>query len=160
MVVAALRKFADGANEKRVSELELSLELLDDLLELHALQYRPGAVFAVVLDWLKSRGGRPDGVVEKVRLPESGDPHILCFGPALNRSFLRCMRRAHAVAPYRIEEFRSETRVYAYDPNHPKDRGRYISFESNGGFAYDGFSTANGWGITRLPLSALGARPR
>ena len=51
---------------------------------------------------------------------ESPDPHVLCFGPALNRRFFSCLMRAHAVVPYWIEE----GQVCIYDPNHPRDRSR------------------------------------
>lgn len=155
MVVAALREFSAGRGRGRMSELPLSPDLLDELFSLHARQYRPKAVLAVVLDWLRSVGGRPDGVANRIRLPESGDPHVLCFGPGANRSFFRCLRRAHAVAPYRIEEVADETRLFVYDPNYPKDRDRHISFR-DGGFRYGGFASEEGWGISLLPLSALG----
>ncbi len=91
----------------------------------------------------------------------SPDPHVLCFGPALNRRFLSCFLRAHAVAPYRVEE----GRVYVYDPNHPGDRGRFVEFWQDGAgkgveFAYGGFRSREGWGITLVPLSALGESGR
>jgi hypothetical protein len=159
MVAASLREFSKGADGRRLSEVEFSPALLDELFDLHIRQFHPRAVLAVVRDWLKSGGGKPDGVPERIRLPEDGnlrgDPHILCFGSALNRSFLHCMRHAHAVAPYRVERLSDETRVYVYDPNHPRSRNRCISFGRNGGFRYGGFSTEGGWGITLLPLRAF-----
>jgi hypothetical protein len=58
---------------------------------------------------------------------------------------------AHAVVPYRVEG----TRVYIYDPNHPRDRGRFIEFWRGGvEFAYDGFRSREGWGISLVPFSA------
>lgn len=163
MAAAALCEFLNGSGGRLLSEMELSPELLDGLFAFHTRQYRPKAIAAVVFDWLKSGGGRPDGIPGRVRFPDDGklcsDPHILCFGPALNLSFLYCMRHAHAVAPYRVERSPDETRVYVYDPNHPKSRGRYVSFGRDGGFRYGGFSSEGGWGITLLPLCALGGRP-
>ncbi|MBA2376785.1 MAG: hypothetical protein H0V75_11780 [Rubrobacter sp.] len=157
---------AEGANAGRLSELPLSPEILDELFVLHARQFRPKAILAVVLDWLKNGGGKPDGVPRRIRLPEGGDPHgdphILCFGPRMNRGFFRCMRHAHAVVPYRIENAPDESRVFVYDPNYPKSRSRYVSFGRDGGFRYGGFSSEGGWGITLLPLSAIspiGGRP-
>lgn len=156
MSVASLCGFSEG---RRLSKLELSPELLNELFTLHARQYRPKAVFAVVREWARSGGGRPDRVPGRLRLPESGDPHILCFGPRMNRSFVRCMRRAHAVAPYRVESLSDEVLVYVYDPNYPGDRGRRVSFGRDGGFQYGAFSSDHGWGITLLPISAIGEPP-
>jgi hypothetical protein len=45
--------------------------------------------------------------------------------------------------PYRIEE----GRVYVYDPNHPRDRERFVKF-MHGEFEYSGFRSREGWGIT------------
>jgi len=66
-----------------------------------------------------------------------------------------------------MEDADWETRVYVYDPNYPKDRGRYIIFRRGGSkrvdeFEYEGFGTRQGWGISLFPLSAIGdtARPR
>ncbi len=78
------------------------------------------------------------------------NPHVLCFGPAPNRRFLYCLARAHAVVPYRIEE----ERVYVYDPNHPRDRERFVTF-THGEFEYGGFRSREGWGVTLVPSSAL-----
>lgn len=159
MAAAALCEFLNGSGGRLLSEAELSPELLDRLFALHSRQYRPKAILTVILDWLKSGGGKPDGVPERVRLPEDGnlrsDPHIICFGPALNRSFLYRMRHAHAVAPYRVERSPDEIRVYVYDPNYPKHRGRYVAFGRDGGFRYGGFASDGGWGITLLPLLAF-----
>lgn len=157
MVVAALREFSRG--ERSLAELPLSEGLLEELISLHSRQYRPRAILAVSLDWLANGGGSPEGVPARLRLPESEDPHVLCFGPRANREFFRCMRKAHAVAPYRVEESPDETRVHVYDPNHPGSRDRRVSFPKGGGFRYGGFSSEGGWGITLLPLSALGERP-
>jgi hypothetical protein len=159
IVAAALREFVDDRGERSLPELPLSPELLDELFAFHVRQYRPKVVFAVVLEWMRSGGGKPEGVPRRLRVPESGDPHILCFGPRMNRSFLRCMRHAHAVAPYRIERLPNEVRVYVYDPNYPKSRSRHVSFGASGGFRYGGFSSEGGWGITPLPLFAIGGRP-
>jgi len=99
--------------------------------------------------------------MDRLHLPgESPDPHVLNFGPAPNGSFFRCLYRAHAVVPYRVEGGGGERRLYVYDPNYPGDRGRYVSF-CGGGLGYGGFSSGSGWGITLVPLSAIGntARP-
>ncbi len=159
MAAAALHEFSKGSDGRLLSELPLSSGLLDELLALHARQYRPSTIATVILDWLKNGGGKPDGILFRIRLPESGGPRILCFGPRLNRSFLRCMRQAHAVVPYRMESSPDGIRVHVYDPNYPKSRSRYVSFGEDGGFRYGGVSAENGWGITLLPLSALGGRP-
>lgn len=161
MAAAALRGFVDDRSGGFLPELSLSPGLLDELFAFHARQYRPKTILAVVREWLENGGGKPDGVPGRIRLPDGGggDPHILCFGPGMNRNFLRCMRHAHAVAPYRIESSPDEVRVYVYDPNYPRNRSRYVSFEKTGDFRYGGFSTENGWGITLLPLSATSGRP-
>jgi hypothetical protein len=44
--------------------------------------------------------------------------------------------------------------VYVYDPNHPRDRERFVRF-SHGGFEYGGFRSREGWGITLVPSNAL-----
>ena len=77
----------------------------------------------------------------------------------------RRLMRAHAVAPYRVEEEDREARVYVYDPNHPGDRRRFVEFWQGGAgksveFAYGGFRSREGWGITLVPLSALGESRR
>ena len=105
--------------------------------------------------------GRSEGLLDRVRLPdERADPHVLNFGSALNGSFFRCLYWAHAVVPYRVEGDGRERRLCVYDPNHPGDRGGYVPFRG-GGFCYGGFSSGRGWGITLVPLYAIGdtARP-
>ena len=84
------------------------------------------------------------------------DPHVLCFGPALDYRFLSCFARAHAVVPYRVEG----GRLYVYDPDRPRDRGRYVEFRCGGAdrgleFAYGRFRSQEGWGLTLVPASAL-----
>ena len=99
------------------------------------------------------------GVPGGLRLAGEGlDPHVLCFGPSISypRRFFHCLARAHAVVPYRA----GEGRVYVYDPNHPGDRGRYVEFPDGGGFVYGGFRSEEGWGISRVPLSACCSRSR
>ena len=163
MVAAALRNFADDpAARAPLAGLPPSPEVLGVLRAYQARQYRPRAVWAAVRGWFLSRGGRPEGVVGRLRLPgSSADPHVLCFGPATNRGFLSCLARAHAVAPYRIEEGDGEARVYVYDPNHPGDGERCVTFRRDtagryAGFAYKGFRSREGWGITLLPLRVVG----
>ncbi len=161
MAAISLLYFADrttGTRYPPLAELPLTSALLDVLQKYHSRQFWPRAVFATVRDWVASGGGRPERVLGRVRLAgASPDPHVLCFGPALNRRFLSCFLGAHAVAPYRVEE----GRVYVYDPNHPGDRGRFVEFWQDGAgkgveFAYGGFRSREGWGITLVPLSALG----
>ena len=105
-------------------------------------------------------GGRPEHILGRVRLPGVvPDPHVLCFGPALDRRFFYCFARAHAVVPYRVEE----GGVYVYDPNHPKDRGRCVEFRPDGGsveFAYGGCRSRDGWGITLEVTSPEAATDR
>ncbi len=109
-------------------------------------------------DWLASGGGKPGLVLGRLRtVGTSPDPHVLCFGPAPNWRFLYCFARAHAVVPYRVEE----GRVYLYDPNHPRDRARFVEFRREGSdgkteFEYGGFRSREGWGITLVPVSACG----
>jgi hypothetical protein len=163
MVAVALRCFEErskGAPGPPLSGLSPSPGLLDELRRYHVRQYMPRAVLAAVTEWLRSRGGRPDGALGRLRLA-GADPHLLCFGPAFNRRFLRCLLRAHAVAPYRTEETERETRVYVYDPNYPRDRERYVLFRRDesgrvSGFEYGGFGTRGGWGLSLFPLSAMG----
>ncbi|HET7272807.1 MAG TPA: hypothetical protein VFI90_17175 [Rubrobacter sp.] len=167
MVTMALRRFAEqsaDASEPPLAGLPPSPELLGEIRRYHIRQYGPRAVLAAVVDWLRSRGGRPEGILGRLRLA-GADPHILCFGPAANRRFLWCLMRAHAVAPYRIEKEDEETRVYVYDPNHPGDRGRYVLFRHDvagrvRSFQYEGFGTRWGWGISLFPLSAIGDTAR
>ena len=163
MSAVALLYFTDRATDTRrpqLAELPLTPILLSTLRKYHLRQFWPRAVFAIVWDWIVSGGGRPEHVLERLRLPgASQDPHILCFGPALNRRFLSCFLGAHAVVPYRVEE----GRVYVYDPNHPGDRGRFVKFwrdNASGSweFAYSGFRSREGWGITLVPISVLGDR--
>ena len=169
MVTMALRSFAEqpaDASEPPLAELPPSPELLGEIRRCHVRQYGPRAVLAAVGEWLRSRGGRPEGVLGRLRLA-GADPHLICFGPAVNRRFLWCLLRAHAVAPYHIETEDEETRVSVYDPNHPGDRGRYVIFRRDvsgrvRSFQYEGFGTRWGWGISLFPLAAIGdtARPR
>ena len=98
--------------------------------------------------------------MDRLRLPgDSRDPHVLNFGPALNGRFFRCLYRAHAVAPYRVERAGEERRLYVYDPNYPGDRGRYVAFRGDG-FSYGRFSSRTGWGIALVPVSAIGDTAR
>lgn len=169
MVTMALRSFAERSaklSKSPLAGLPPSPELLGHIRHYHIRQYMPRAVLAVVKDWLRSRGGKPDSVLRRLRLAGT-DPHIICFGPAVNRRFFQCLFRAHAVAPYRIETEDEETRVYVYDPNHPGNRDRYVLFrrEEAGrvrSFQYEDFGTRWGWGVSLFPLSAIGdtARPR
>jgi hypothetical protein len=165
MAAVSLLYFADrttGTRHPPLAELPLTSALLDVLQKYHSRQFWPRAVFATVRDWVASGGGRPESVLGRVRLAgASPDPHVLCFGPALNRRFLSCFLGAHAVAPYRVEG----GRVYVYDPNHPGDRGRFVEFWQGGAgkgveFTYGGFRSREGWGITLVPLSALGESGR
>lgn len=157
MAAYALRRFAAGDNA-RLAELPLTQDLLDAVRDLHGQQMRPGAVLAVVLGWLRDRGGRPDLVLRRLRLPgESLDPHVLCFGPlGLRPGFLRAMQGAHAVVPC----LSVRDRLYVYDPNHPEDRGRYLALRRDGagrvsGYAYGPFDSGRGWGLALVPISAV-----
>ncbi|QIN80201.1 hypothetical protein GBA65_18635 [Rubrobacter marinus] len=154
MAVAALASYEEGAGGTPVSDLRPTPGVLASLRRRHARQLRPRVVLAAVRDWLASGGGRTYGLPGRLGLPGGADPCVLNFGPAANRRFLRCLYRAHAVVPYRVERAGEEVRVYVYDPNHPGDRGRYVSFRG-GGFSYAGFRSREGWGITPLPLSAV-----
>jgi len=149
MAAASLLCFADrmaGTRRSPLADLSLTPALLDTLRKYHSQQYGPRVVSATVWDWATSGGGRAEHILGRMRLPGvDSDPHILCFGPALNRRFFYCFARAHAVVPYRVEE----ERVYVYDPNYPRDRGRFVEFRRDSGsvgFAYGGFR--EGWGIT------------
>jgi hypothetical protein len=164
MVAMALRSFEAPAPRPMLAESPPSPELLGEIRRYHVSQYMPRAVLAAVVEWLRSRGGRPGGIVGRVRLA-GADPHLICFGPAVNRRFLWCLLRAHALAPYRVESDDRELRVYVYDPNHPKDRGRYVLFRRDGSgrireFEYEGFGTRRGWGVSLFPLSAIGDTAR
>ena len=151
--VALLNFYAVGKDRLPLAELPLTQALLDALREHQCWQFRPRTVLATVRDWVLSGGGRPERVLEKIRaVVESPNPYVLCFGPALNRRFFSCFARAHAVVAYRVEG----ARVYVYDPNHPRDRERFVEFWRGGAeFAYDGFRSWEGWGITLVPLTAL-----
>ncbi len=158
MAAGALLQFAwraMDAHRPPLAELPLTPALLATLRKYQSRQFWPRAVLATVRDWIASGGGRPERVLGRLRLVgASPDPHVLCFGPALNRRFFWCLARAHAVVPYRVEE----GRVYVYDPNHPGDRGRFMEFRTGADgsvdFAYDGFRSWEGWGITLVPVSA------
>ncbi len=154
MAAAALHSFEAGLARTPVHDLPPTPELLEFLRGYHARQLRPRVVLATVLDWIASGGGKAGGLLARIRLPGDGDPHILNFGPAANRRFFRCLHRAHAVVPHRVDRAGGEVRLYVYDPNHPGDRGRFVSFR-DGGFSYAGFRSGEGWGITPLPLSAV-----
>ena len=159
MVATALAGYERGEGD--LAELHLDAGLRDIIQKYHVQQYGLRAVTVTVWNWLSARGGRPGYVLEHLRLPdESPDPHILCFGPALNRRFFSCLARAHAVAPYRVEDRDEKRRVYVYDPNHPKDRERYVTFRRAAGgrfarFSYGEFTSLAGYGIALLPLSAV-----
>ncbi|HEX2739933.1 MAG TPA: hypothetical protein VHM69_05755 [Rubrobacter sp.] len=167
MVTMALRRFAEqpaDASERPLAGLPPTPELLGEIRRYHVRQYMPRAVLAAVKDWLRSRGGKPDSVLRRLRLAGT-DSHLICFGPAVNRRFLWCLMRAHAVAPYRVETENREARVYVYDPNYPGDRGRYVNFRRDGSgrareFEYEGFGTRWGWGISLFPHSAIGDTAR
>ena len=156
MAVAALALYEAGQGETPVSELRPTPEVLEALRGYHALQLRPRVVLAAVRDWLASGGGRPRGLVERLRLPGSADPCVLNFGPSVNRRFFHCLYRAHAVMAYRVERGGGEVRLYVYDPNRPRDRERFVTFR-DGEFSYGGFRSREGWGITPVPLSAVTA---
>jgi hypothetical protein len=104
MAAAALANFQHPTSPYPLAALPLKPDLLGMLHGYHARQMRPSVIVAAVWDWLRARGGRPEGVLNRLRLPgEGADPHVLNFGPALNGSFLRCLYRAHVVVPYRVE---------------------------------------------------------
>ncbi len=161
MVAMALRRFVEGSTVP-LAGLPPSPGLLEEIRRHHVRQYMPQAVIAAVIEWLRAEGGRPDGVLNRLRIVGLyADPHLICFGPAVNRKFLWCLLRAHAVAPYRTEVGDGEMRVYVYDPNHPGDGGRYVVFRRSGSgsvgkFEYEGFETSSGWGVSLFPLSAIG----
>jgi hypothetical protein len=146
MAVAVLLSFSDEAKGLRppLADLSLTPDLLAMLRRYQRRQFRPRVVLATVRDWVASGGGRSKRILGRLRVVgTSTGAHVLCFGPAPNRRFLYCLARAHAVAPYRIEE----GRVYVYDPNYPRDRKRVVKF-SSGDFEYGGFRSWEGWGIT------------
>ncbi|CAA9419435.1 MAG: hypothetical protein AVDCRST_MAG78-924 [uncultured Rubrobacteraceae bacterium] len=153
MAAAVLLNFSGRTTGLRppLAGLPLTPDLLTVLREYQLRQFRPRVVLAAVRDWVASVGGKPECVLGRLRtVGTSPDPHVLCFGPAPNRRFLYCFARAHAVAPYRVEG----RRVYVYDPNHPRDRERFVEF-THGEFEYGGFRSREGWGITLVPIRAL-----
>lgn len=157
MAATALLNFhAASPSRPPLTDLPLTPDLFAVLWEYQLRQFYPRMVLATVRDWAISAGGRPERVLGRLRpVGASPDPHVLCFGPAPNRRFVYCLARAHAVVPYRVEE----GRVYVYDPNHPRDRGRFVEFRRDGAeFAYDGFRSREGWGITLVPVSACDQR--
>lgn len=155
MAAVALLNYAGHRVDLRppLADLALTPDLLAVLREHHLRQFYPRTAIATIWDWVASGGGKPERVLGRLRtVGTSPDPHVLCFGPALNRRFLSCFARAHAVVPYRTEE----GRVYVYDPNYPRDRERFVEFRRGGvEFAYDGFRSQEGWGITLVPVSVL-----
>jgi hypothetical protein len=158
MAVASLLYFADRMKDTHrppIAEFSLTPALLDTLRMHHAQQYGPRTILATVWNWVASGGGCPKYVLDWLCLVGiDSDPHILCFGPALNRRFFSCFAQAHAVVPYRVEG----TRVYVYDPNYPRDRGRFVEFWRGGAqFAYDGFRSREGWGIALVRGVVRGA---
>lgn len=158
MAVAALARYEAGSGEAPLSGLRPTPEVLEALRRYHARQLRPRVVLAAVRDWVASGGGKPEGLTGRLRLPGSGDPYVLNFGPAANRRFFHCLYDAHAVVPYRLDRAGGEIHLYVYDPNHPGDRGRFVTLR-DGGFSYAGFRSREGWGITAVPLSVvLGGR--
>ncbi len=155
MAAAALANHARPTSPYALAALHPTPDLLRTIQSYHARQLWPRCVLAAVRDWLRARGGRPEGVLDRLRLPgESPDPHVLCFGPAPNRRFLSCLLGAHAVAPYRVEDAGEERRLYVYDPNYPGDKESYVVFRGDG-FEYGGYASSRGWGTTLLPLSAI-----
>lgn len=153
MAAAALANYVRSDSPYSLAARSLTPEVLTIVRSYHARQLAPGVVLAFVRDWVGARGGSPGGLFGRLRLPGDRDPHVLTFGPAFNKSFFRCFYYAHAVVPYRVEE----ERLYVYDPNHPKDRERFVAFR-DGGFEYGPFASAAGWGITLVPLSAVEVR--
>jgi hypothetical protein len=160
MSAAALLYFADrAANTHRppLEELAPTPAVLDALRQQHLQQLWPRAAFAAVWNWITSMGGRPEYVLERVRVAGvDPDPHILTFGPALDHRFLSCFARAHAIVPYRVEE----GRLYVYDPDHPGDRERYVELRRGSAvrgveFAYGRFRSQEGWGLSLVPASVL-----
>lgn len=154
MATAVLLSFSGEAKgiHSPLADLSLTPDLLVVLREYQLWQFHPRVILATVRDYWVSSGGRsPRRVLGRLRtVGTSSDPHVLCFGPAPKRRFLHCLARAHAVVPYRVEE----GRVYVYDPNHPRDRERFVRF-SHEGFEYGGFRSREGWGITLVPSNAL-----
>jgi hypothetical protein len=131
-------------------------ELLALIREWQARQYRPRCVRATVRYWLSSLGGKPEYAPARLRLPDSEDPHLLCFGPRPNTRFPLYFRRAHAAVPYRLERGEGVCRIYVYDPDYPRDSGRRVTFRRGGTeFEYGRISSREGWGIVLVPPSAI-----
>lgn len=155
--------------DEEIADLPASPELLGYLRRLHLTQFRPLAVLEMARRWSGARGAKGGVSPDRIQLPDSGEPHILCLGPSLSGSFLNNLGGSHAVVPYRTEVFPGGARVYVYDPNYPGRRDRFVTFGADGGFFYGGFSTAGGWGVYPVSLSVVspalrrgwpGARPR
>ena len=104
MAAAALLRFADRpASNQPLADLPLTPDLLTVIREYQLRQFYPRAVLAAVRDWIASGGGRAGRALGRLRPAGTDpDPHILCFGPALNREFFWCFARAHAVVTYRV----------------------------------------------------------
>ena len=120
MVATALTGYKRDNGD--LAELSPDAGLLAAIRRYHVRQYGWRSVLTTVWNWLCARGGRPEYTLEHLRMPdESPDPHILCFGPALNRRFFGCLARAHAVAPYRTEDRAGERRVYVLRPQLPEE---------------------------------------
>lgn len=151
---SVLLSFSSEAKGLRppLADLSPTPDLLALLREYQLRQFRPRVVLATVRDWIISGVRRSEHVLGWLRaVGTSSDPHVLCFGPALNQRFHYCLARAHAVVPFRVEE----GRVYVYDPNHLRDRERFVTFPKSGEFVYSGFRSREGWGITLVPANAL-----
>jgi hypothetical protein len=155
MAAAALANFRRPTSPYPLAALPLTPELLGTLRGYHARQARPRVVVAAAWDWVRGRGGRPEGLAGSAapagrkRRPA---PAQLRAGPerellplplpgARHRTVLG--RRGWRGAAYL--RLRSQS---------SGDRGRYVSFRG-GGFGYGGFLSGGGWGITLVPLSAI-----
>ncbi len=168
MAAAALANFAGagGIWPSPLAALPPTPEVLAEIRAYHALQFRPRVALWVAWDWLRSSGGKPDRVRQRLRVAsENADPHVICFGPGANPMFFKRLGLAHAVAPYRMEETGEKVHVYVYDPEYPKDRGRRVVFwREDGGhfdrFRYGVFDSREGWGIVLVPLSTILSPPR
>lgn len=168
MAAAALANFA-GAGElwpSPLAGLPPAPEVLAEIRAYHALQFRTRVALRVAWDWACSSGGKPDRVLQRMRVAsENADPHVICFGTGANPMFFRRLGRAHAVAPYRVEDAGRRVYVYVYDPEYPKDRERRVVFwRGYGGrydrFRYGVFDSREGWGIVLVPLSTILSPPR
>ena len=150
MAAAALLNFAAaGAKDPPLAELLLTPRLLAVLRGYQLRQFHPGMVLAIVRDWVASgAGGRSVSSVGFVwwgraptrissasdRLPTGGS------SPASRGRTPSCLTGFE------------EGRVYVYDPNYPRARERYVEFRRDGlEFAYGGFRSWEGWGITLTP---------